>query len=102
MVFPRVIRLIITRSQFSDKTLARTKMPADRTRRTTSSRDAAEAAFKAATTRPAELPPKRPTIPNAKELVSLRIDRDILDHFQDAGPGWQDRINEALRKVVGK
>jgi len=78
-------------------------MPADRTRRTTSSREMAEAAFKAATTKkPAELPPKPPTIPNAKELVSLRIDRDILDHFQDAGPGWQDRINEALRKVVGK
>jgi uncharacterized protein (DUF4415 family) len=73
-------------------------MPADRTRRTTTSREVAEAAFKAATTKPAELPPKRPTIPNAKELVSLRIDRDILDHFQDAGPGWQDRINEALRK----
>jgi uncharacterized protein (DUF4415 family) len=77
-------------------------MPADRTRRPTTSREAAEAAFKAATTKPAELPPKRPTTPNAKELVSLRIDRDILDHFQDAGPGWQDRINEALRKVVGK
>jgi uncharacterized protein (DUF4415 family) len=78
------------------------KMPADRTRRTTTSRDAAEAAFKAATTKPAELPPKRPTIPNAKELVSLRIDRDILDHFQEAGPSWQDRINEALRKAIGK
>jgi uncharacterized protein (DUF4415 family) len=77
-------------------------MPADRTRRTITSRDAAEAAFKAATTKPAELPPKGPTVPNAKELVSLRIDRDILDHFQEAGPGWQDRINEALRKVVGK
>jgi hypothetical protein len=45
-------------------------MPADRTRRTTTLRDAAEAAFKAATTKPAELPPKRPTIPNAKELVT--------------------------------
>jgi uncharacterized protein (DUF4415 family) len=74
----------------------------DRTRRTTSSRDVAEAAFKAATTKPVELPPKRPTIPNAKEAVSLRIDRDILDHFQEAGPGWQDRINDALRKLVGK
>jgi len=77
-------------------------MTADRTRKTTTSREAAEAAFKAVTTKPAELPPKPPTIPNAKELVSLRIDRDILDHFQDAGPGWQDRINEAPRKVVGK
>ena len=57
-------------------------MSADRTRRTITSRDAAEAAFKAATAKPAELPPKPPTIPNAKELVSLRIDRDILDHFQ--------------------
>jgi uncharacterized protein (DUF4415 family) len=55
-----------------------------------------------ATTKPAELPPKRPTIPNSKELVSLRIDRDILDHFQEAGPGWQDRINDALRKLVEK
>jgi hypothetical protein len=45
-------------------------MPADRTRRTTTSREAAEAAFKAATTKPAELPPKRPTIPNTKELVA--------------------------------
>ena len=56
-------------------------MPVDRTRRTTTSRDAAEAAFKAATTKPEELPPKRPTIPNAKELVSLRIDRDIGNPF---------------------
>jgi uncharacterized protein (DUF4415 family) len=78
------------------------KMPAGRTRRTTTSRDAAEAAFKEVTTKPAELPSKRPTIPNAKELVSLRIDRDILDHFQEAGPGWQERINEALRKVIGR
>jgi uncharacterized protein (DUF4415 family) len=77
-------------------------MPADRTRRTATSRDVAEAAFKAATTKAPELPPTPPTIPNAKELVSLRIDRDILDHFQEGGPGWQDRINEALRKVVGK
>jgi uncharacterized protein (DUF4415 family) len=26
----------------------------------------------------------------------------VLDYFQDGGPGWQDRINEALRKVAGK
>jgi uncharacterized protein (DUF4415 family) len=57
--------------------------------------------LKAATTKPAALA-KRSTVPNAEELVSLRIDRDILDHFQDAGPGWQDRINDALRKVIGK
>lgn len=77
-------------------------MSNDRIRRPTSSRDLAEAAFKAATTKPAELPPQRPAIPNAKEMVSLRIDRDILDYFQEAGPGWQDRINEALRKTLPK
>jgi uncharacterized protein (DUF4415 family) len=66
------------------------------------SRQAAEAAFKTATTKPAELPPQKPAVPNARELVSLRIDRDVLDHFQESGPGWQDRINEALRRAAGK
>jgi uncharacterized protein (DUF4415 family) len=77
-------------------------MSADKTRRTTSSRDAAEAAFKAATTKPSEPAPKRPSLPGAKEQVTLRIDRDVLDYFQETGPGWQDRINEALRKASGK
>jgi uncharacterized protein (DUF4415 family) len=66
------------------------------------SRQAAERAFKAATTKPAELPPKTPAIPGAKEMVSLRIDRDVLDFFQQDGPGWQDRINAALRRAAGK
>lgn len=78
-------------------------MSNDRSRRSGgSSRDMAEAAFKSATTKPAELPPVKPAIPNAKEMVSLRLDRDVLDHFQEAGPGWQDRINDALRKAIGK
>ncbi|MGO4705111.1 BrnA antitoxin family protein [Microvirga sp. 2MCAF38] len=63
---------------------------------------AAEAAFKKATTRPAEPEPKAPSIPGAKETVSLRIDRDVLDYFQEDGPGWQDRINAALRQAAGK
>jgi uncharacterized protein (DUF4415 family) len=66
------------------------------------SRSEAEKAFKAATTKPVELPAKAPSVPGAKEMVSLRIDRDVLDFFQDDGPGWQDRINDALRKVAGK
>ena len=71
-------------------------------RRFGDSRDAAEAAFKAATTKPADLPIAKPAIPNAKEMVSLRLDRDVLDFFQEDGPGWQDRINDALRKTAGK
>jgi uncharacterized protein (DUF4415 family) len=66
-------------------------------------RSAAEMAFKAVTTKPVEGPPKAPpSLPGVKEMVSLRIDRDVLDFFQDAGPGWQDRINAALRKAAGK
>jgi uncharacterized protein (DUF4415 family) len=72
-------------------------------RRPTDARQAAEAAFKAATTKPLEpLPlPKTPSLPNVKETVSLRIDRDVLDHFQEGGAGWQERINAALRKAAG-
>lgn len=65
-------------------------------------RSAAEKAFKAATTKPADLPPRAPSIPHAKQTVTLRIDGDVLDAFQEGGPGWQDRINAALRKAAGK
>ena len=73
-------------------------------RRPTSSdsRAAAEKAFKEATTKPAELPPKTPALPHVKHTVTLRIDQDVLDFFQEEGPGWQDRINAALRKAAGK
>mgnify|MGYP001546271255 CR=1 FL=1 len=66
------------------------------------SRSEAEKAFKAVTTKPADLPPAAPSIPGVKEMVSLRNDRDVLDYFQEDGPGWQDRINAALRKAAGK
>jgi uncharacterized protein (DUF4415 family) len=75
-------------------------------RRPTDARTAAEAAFKAVTTRlppgPAPLPKAPPAVPGTKEMVSLRIDRDVLDFFQADGPGWQDRINAALRRAAGK
>jgi uncharacterized protein (DUF4415 family) len=77
-------------------------MPGDRPRRPTDARSVAEAAFKAATTKPIEKPAPKPVVPNAKELVSLRIDRDVLEHFQQEGPGWQDRMIEVLRKAAGK
>ena len=73
------------------------------TRRPIDSRTAAEKAFKTVTTKPPpELPPKPPAVPGVKETVSLRIDRDVLDFFQEDGPGWQERINAALRKAAGK
>ena len=44
----------------------------------------------------------RTRLPACKEQVTLRIDQDVLEYFQAGGPGWQDRINEALRKAAGK
>jgi len=73
------------------------------TRRTADPWSQAEQAFKSATAKPVEAPTaKPPALPGVKETVSLRIDRDVLDYFQEDGPGWQDRINAALRKAAGK
>lgn len=71
-------------------------------RPTSDSRSEAEKAFKAVTTKPAELPPTAPALPHVKHTVTLRIDQDVLDYFQQEGIGWQDRINAALRKIAGK
>jgi uncharacterized protein (DUF4415 family) len=71
-------------------------------RPTSDSRAEAEKAFKAATTKPAELPAKALSLPHVKHTVTLRVDQDVLDFFQEEGPGWQDRMNAALRKAAGK
>jgi len=42
----------------------------------------------------------RPKSTAPKEAVSLRLDPDVLEHFRATGPGWQSRINAALRKVA--
>ena len=44
--------------------------------------------------------PGRPRKAAPKEAVSLRLDPDVLEHFRASGPGWQSRINAALRKVA--
>ena len=40
----------------------------------------------------------RPPLDAPKKLVSLRLDQDVVDAFRAGGPGWQSRINAALRK----
>lgn len=57
---------------------------------------AAEAVFKKAAP-PAAAAVRSAPIPVGKESVTLKIDRDVLEHFQAEGPGWQERINAALR-----
>jgi uncharacterized protein (DUF4415 family) len=39
----------------------------------------------------------QPVGASTKEQVSLRIDRDVLTAFRATGPGWQARLNAALR-----
>lgn len=43
----------------------------------------------------------RPRIANPKEALNIRLDADVLEHFRKTGPGWQTRINAALRKAAG-
>jgi uncharacterized protein (DUF4415 family) len=71
------------------------------TRRPVDPLKAAEAVFRPAAPKAPEPVQKAPTLPGARELVSLRIDREVLDHFQAGGPGWQERIHAALRRAAG-
>jgi uncharacterized protein (DUF4415 family) len=38
--------------------------------------------------------------PEPKKLVSLRIDRDVLDYFRGTGKGYQTRMNAVLRAYM--
>jgi uncharacterized protein (DUF4415 family) len=40
----------------------------------------------------------RPRSPSPKQMVSLRLDREIVTYFKIDGPGWQTRINDVLRE----
>ncbi|MDQ6432789.1 BrnA antitoxin family protein [Mesorhizobium sp. LHD-90] len=62
---------------------------------------AAEAVFKRTAKPATEAPRARQFSAAARETVTLKLDRDVLDHFQADGPGWQERINAALREAAG-
>jgi uncharacterized protein (DUF4415 family) len=40
---------------------------------------------------------KEPT----KVAVSLRLSREVVERFKADGPGWQTRMDEALKKAAG-
>jgi uncharacterized protein (DUF4415 family) len=42
----------------------------------------------------------RPPSDNPKKALKLRIDADVVEHFRATGPGWQTRINDALRRAA--
>ena len=41
---------------------------------------------------------KRPT----KEAITIRYSRDVLESFRTTGPGWQARIDAALKEWVAQ
>jgi uncharacterized protein (DUF4415 family) len=43
-------------------------------------------------------PQKAPT----KIPVSIRLSPEVVEHFKAKGPGWQSKIDVALRKMVKK
>jgi len=44
------------------------------------------------------LRPGSPPADSPKKLISLRLDPDVVEAFRAGGPGWESRINAALRK----
>lgn len=71
--------------------------------RATDAFSVAEAVFKPtapALAEPAPAP-RKPGVPIAKESVTIKLDSDLIAHFQEEGPGWQERINDALRRAAG-
>jgi len=61
--------------------------------------------------RPAsELPPhilaafprtRGPQKASTKVPISIRLSPEVIEHFKAGGPGWQSRIDDALKKAVG-
>ena len=44
----------------------------------------------------------RPPVAKPKVSTTIRLSRDVIDHFKAGGRGWQARIDEALREWIGK
>jgi uncharacterized protein (DUF4415 family) len=63
--------------------------------------DKAEFAIGDKVVRPAKHP-GRPKSGSPKKLIALRLDPDIIERFRSTGPGWQSRINAALREYLDK
>ena len=43
----------------------------------------------------------RPKAARTKVSTTIRLSPEELEYFKAGGPGWQSRIDEALRKAAG-
>lgn len=44
----------------------------------------------------------RPPVDSPKVSTTIRLSKEVLDHFKADGRGWQTRIDKALREWIGK
>ncbi|WP_386698452.1 BrnA antitoxin family protein [Lonepinella sp. MS14436] len=42
----------------------------------------------------------RPRSAQTKVAVSIRLDKEIVDHLKNSGAGWQTRVNHILRNSL--
>lgn len=54
-----------------------------------------------------DAPEVRSAAPNSKvillkQIVTIRLDIDMLDWFKSSGPGYQTRINQILRQYMAE
>jgi len=43
----------------------------------------------------------RPKAEKTKISTTIRLSPEVIEYFKAGGPGWQSRIDEALRKAAG-
>jgi uncharacterized protein (DUF4415 family) len=43
-----------------------------------------------------------PNKKTTKEQVAIRLDREIVGAFRAGGPGWQTRVNDALKEWLAE
>ena len=44
----------------------------------------------------------RPLSDNPKVSTTMRLLKEVIDHFRADGRGWQTRVDEALREWIGQ
>ena len=42
----------------------------------------------------------RPPLKKPKKSTTIRLSQDVIDHFKAGGPGWQTRMDAALRDWI--
>lgn len=42
----------------------------------------------------------RPPVATPKVSTTIRLSADVVDHFKTGGPGWQSRIDAALKDWI--